>query len=376
MISRTGDSACGCASRSERVDSEGTLNRTPLRRTSVAGPLDLCPQFSSLTCNTQKFRRATRNGAMIMFTPSRTGWALVPGALALLLLGLAGMNGCGQKGTAPGACQVNGDCAAGSACVAGECKTGACISDADCADAGEVCLHEFCSPADGGTAADAGSTGPCTLDSECGAGALCIAGECIAQDAGTGIGCSTSADCPANESCVDAQCTVTGGGTGGCSSATDCANNATGTACVNGSCGCTSPSDCLSPSDSCVAGQCTGGGNTDAGTIGGGGTGGGGIGGTCTSDNDCVGNPTSPVCDTSAGQCVPCTSAENKCPNGQSCVTDTCVAGGGGGLGGGGSSGGGGGGGGGGTCLPLSGLCSVVCGVLGGMCDASGNCCI
>jgi hypothetical protein len=306
------------------------------------------------------------------YKSARLTWTAVPVALSLALIGLVSTNGCGQKSTAPGGCEVNGDCPAGDRCVDGECKSGACSTDADCADGGGVCTNESCTLPDAG--ADAGIPQSCTLDSQCGPGGQCIAGECITQDAGTGIGCTTNADCPGNETCVNAQCIVSGGGTSGCASATDCATNPNGTACLSGTCGCTTPSDCPNATDVCVASQCTPGTTgADAGTIGGGG---GGVGGICTSDSDCMGSPTNPVCDMSAGQCVPCTATENACPNGESCVTDTCVAGGGGGgLGGGGGSGGGGGGG--GTCLPLgAGLCSALCGILSGTCDMSGNCCL
>lgn len=47
----------------------------------------------------------------------------------------------------------------------------------------------------------------------------------------------------------------------------------------------------------------------------------------CMSGSDCVGNPGGPACDTSTGQCVPCTVTDDRCAVGQYCTGTTCVSG-------------------------------------------------
>jgi len=48
----------------------------------------------------------------------------------------------------------------------------------------------------------------------------------------------------------------------------------------------------------------------------------------CTSATDCAGNAGGPACDTTTGRCVPCTTADDRCPSGQYCTADNaCAAG-------------------------------------------------
>jgi len=48
----------------------------------------------------------------------------------------------------------------------------------------------------------------------------------------------------------------------------------------------------------------------------------------CTADTDCAGNSAGTVCDTTAGRCVACTPATDRCPTGQYCTADNaCAAG-------------------------------------------------
>jgi hypothetical protein len=60
-------------------------------------------------------------------------------------------------------------------------------------------------------------------------------------------------------------------------------------------------------------------------TTGMGGAGGGETG--CSDSSDCIGNPDGEVCDTSNGECVICTEAEDTCPDGQYCVNEDCEIG-------------------------------------------------
>ncbi len=58
------------------------------------------------------------------------------------------------------------------------------------------------------------------------------------------------------------------------------------------------------------------------------GAGGEGGGSGCNDSGDCLGNADGEVCDTSTGLCVPCTQAEDTCPDGQYCTSQNdCIVG-------------------------------------------------
>lgn len=229
--------------------------------------------------------------------------------LAVLLLSMIGLAGCGSEDTTSSAqsCEFHSDCPLGTSCsfenkciVAdcsncqndtsliclhtedhpeGVCSMPECVSDDDCdTAAGETCNDGECGTGGGNNG------GNCSSDDDCGADETCsLAGQCVPDEGGNT--CSTSADCGAGEYC----------------------DSATGE-CASGDCGV--DADC----DTAAGETC----NTQTHTCEGG------------SSDPCGGCPSGQTCNTQTNQCEsgstdPCGGA---CPSGQHCDTasDTCVA--------------------------------------------------
>jgi Cys-rich repeat protein len=130
----------------------------------------------------------------------------------------------------------------------------------------------------------------CTQNSDCGAGKVCSAGQCVVP---VMANCGTQKVCSRNSDCPSSQC-----------------NNDTG--CCFGVC--TSNADC--PADqNCVLGVCRE------------------LGQSCTSNADCPFR-SAPICDPALGACVECVSGSgadagpqnNQCPAGEYCSNDACIA--------------------------------------------------
>lgn len=130
-----------------------------------------------------------------------------------------------------GACDCDGKLAAGSPC-----------DDAQqCAD-GLVC-----SPDDGTCAAVEG----CAGDVECGAGGVCVDGECRANVAGGP--CEGDASCVAGETCIGSVCTPPGGEGAPCTTADDCIE---GRVCAPDTSTCAADLPCTAPADCGLGAHC------------------------------------------------------------------------------------------------------------------------
>jgi Cys-rich repeat protein len=224
-----------------------------------------------------------------------------------------------QRGTA---CESDGDCAAGQACVAGLCQDVECKLDSDCA-AGERCVDHACR-ADSGCSSDGECpvgeicveqrcTAGCRADSDCADGLLCVPDM---GEHGICADCRSDADCAQAERCVGFECTAA------CESDADCPDGychaqlsvcvecladehcPVGQLCRDNACqsGCRQDADC-SAGQICDQGQCRQG---------------------CRTDADCDGG----TCDPDTWRCVghEC-SADDECQLGQLCIDHRCVTG-------------------------------------------------
>lgn len=205
---------------------------------------------------------------------------------------------------APGeACNTNFECAAGCACVDGQCvETGFCEAAWDCAMGMECEL-------DRATCIPEGSDQGCVTDSECGAGSFCDAmvGQCVPSwGCVTNTDCGPGWECNPNGTCVPVSCASDGDCFEGCACEVD-----TGICQETGFC--TADADCAPWCDAngnCTAMECD-----DAR-------------GTCTF-------PTSqppPPPPASCGGTLTCNQGAPVCPAGETpaiadgCYTGACIA--------------------------------------------------
>jgi len=165
------------------------------------------------------------------------------------------------------------------------------------------------------------ATPPCTKDSECPSGEVCVDGSCVTPTPTPPGFCTDDTDCQPGESCVDNRCvTPTPTPPGFCTDDTDCQP---GESCVDNRCvtptpvvACTDDTDCA-PGEVCVDSQCVTPTPTPTPV------------GFCTDSTDC---PAGEVC--VANRCVTptptrtpvgfCTD-DTDCPAGDVCIDNTCV---------------------------------------------------
>jgi Cys-rich repeat protein len=137
------------------------------------------------------------------------------------------------------ACAVDSDCPGGLVCSSGECEDRQetdggtpyyCTADSDC-PAGFSCQHGECEVAGtddhggadggggngdgggggcgGGYWSRCGRGGPCTADTDCATGLVCLAGQCEdapGADGGSGKPCTTTSDCSHSQTCTNGRC--------------------------------------------------------------------------------------------------------------------------------------------------------------------------
>ena len=218
-------------------------------------------------------------------------------------------------------CQTAADCNDNNACTIDACSdiddTGAgnctntavgqnCCNDADECDAGEVCTNNQCVPAcDSDDDCEAGqvcntTTGQCEDAPECTTGGDCDDGDACTNDVCTDGVCSNpDVTCGAGQVCVDGECV------GECTEDVDCPDDGdacTEVACVDGGC-VTTTTDC-NDDVACTDDSC------DPDT------------GDCVNEDNCVDG----TCDPDTGECTGCT-ADVDCDDDDDCTTDTCVDG-------------------------------------------------
>ncbi len=180
-------------------------------------------------------------------------------ALGALLLFISA---CSGESTSYTPCTDDSTCDQGMICMDGQCQpTPSCASDDDC-QGGRICQQGFC------------VTAECNEDGDCSADQHCEEHKCVE---GAPCNCSTDADCAPDEFCKDdcqcqtkeeTTCTTDGdcaanelcienkcGLAPSCSADLDCP---TGTICESGRCSrpCSQDSDCSSQMQTCVDGHC------------------------------------------------------------------------------------------------------------------------
>ena len=111
-------------------------------------------------------------------------------------------------------CEVNADCGSFEGCLDGMCMPltptdSPCAEDADCPDAGSVCVDSMCwAPEDhGGTGIDPDPDTTCESDADCFEGTSCIDGYCagfVPPDGGGG--CADDSECGEGSICVACFC--------------------------------------------------------------------------------------------------------------------------------------------------------------------------
>lgn len=134
---------------------------------------------------------------------------------SLLLASAAGA----QEPPAPDApCGSNADCGSFEGCLDGFCTAlmptdTSCADDADCPDAGSVCVDGMCwAPEGGGGGVEPQPAQVCEQDADCPEGELCFDGYCSGFDTPTDEGtCADDADCGDGEMCVACFCMPTEG---------------------------------------------------------------------------------------------------------------------------------------------------------------------
>ncbi len=113
------------------------------------------------------------------------------------------------RGNETNECTVDSDCDADEVCVAGECEDengsgndDECAVDTDC-DADEVCIAGECEDSGSGSDDD-----ECVVDADCTDGRTCIDGDCEdLDDSGSDDDeCTSDADCTDGRFCVDGDC--------------------------------------------------------------------------------------------------------------------------------------------------------------------------
>ncbi len=114
------------------------------------------------------------------------------------------------KGNETNECTVDSDCDADEVCIAGECEDengsgndDECTVDTDC-DADELCVAGECEDSD-----DSGNDDDeCVVDADCAEGRFCIDGDCEdLDDSGSDDDeCSSDADCTDGRFCIDGDC--------------------------------------------------------------------------------------------------------------------------------------------------------------------------
>lgn len=191
-------------------------------------------------------------------------------------------------------CRSDGDCLAGSLCMAGQCKP-VCRNIGDCAQ-GERCVNNICQL-------------PCVAHGQCLGGQACVGGFCVA-------GCRASTDCPINQACMNHQCENPCQRQGVCGINALCRviDRTAQCACPEGfmggptaqqgcmrspiRCGSTSP---CPAGTSCQSGRCYP---------------------TCQGGNGCAGGERC-----TGGLCIKVCYSDNNCPAGEVCIDGGCRAG-------------------------------------------------
>jgi Cys-rich repeat protein len=128
------------------------------------------------------------------------------GAAAAIVYGLSRLKTTAP--TKPGPCTSNSDCPGGYVCVSGACvpsspPTG-CTSNSDC-PTGYVCSNGQCVPGTSGPT-------PCTSNSDCPSGYVCVNGACVTSTSGQPptaqalpYGCWVDSECPPGMACAGGQ---------------------------------------------------------------------------------------------------------------------------------------------------------------------------
>jgi Cys-rich repeat protein len=105
-------------------------------------------------------------------------------------------------------CESNADCGSFEGCLEGTCVAlaptdASCSADADCPDAGSVCVDGMCwAPEGGGTGIDPQPEQVCEQDADCPEGELCFDGYCSGFDTPPDdSGCAEDADCGEGGAC-------------------------------------------------------------------------------------------------------------------------------------------------------------------------------
>jgi hypothetical protein len=183
---------------------------------------------------------------------------------------------CAGATCASASCAADAACAVSALCNGATCSTEACQVDTDCTAAGSTCRGATCSASSCnvdtdcpvGTCSGATCTPPasCSANSDCGTGLgarcrnrVCSASACTSSaDCGVGSICGgscVSPTCTQNSDCASGICS---GGICGCTTSENCGGSQTCVGAQTGVCGraCAQNSDCAP--DLCVAGQCGG----------------------------------------------------------------------------------------------------------------------
>lgn len=217
-------------------------------------------------------------------------------------------------------CTFDSDCAGGRLCVQGFCA--ACHGDAECKP-GYLCRALDCVLACGvnsdcaaGEVCNSGACGPCASSASCTGGLVCVSGACVV--------CGSSADCPAGQIC----------GPTGCGPCGDTSQCPVGEVCAAGACGpCSSLAPCPSgqvcDQGACAVGTCATASDCQSG---------GSYSGQVCVDHGCTSCTTAltdggfaacapgTLCDGASGLCVPgnC-SVDTDCAGTAACVNHLCT---------------------------------------------------
>jgi len=136
-------------------------------------------------------------------------------AVAIFVLLLGVVAGCGSKSKKPGSCKADKDCKNGQVCDNNKCVE--CKTDAQCPK-GKKCSANACvaptgckadSECPNGQVCQAGKCKPCAVDADC-PGGVCQAGQCTKAKP-----CKKDEDCADDEDCVNGFCKKAGQSTGG-----------------------------------------------------------------------------------------------------------------------------------------------------------------
>ena len=143
---------------------------------------------------------------MPLSSNAKVGIGAGVGILGGALIGLALLRSRVPTSPAPTPCTSNSQCPSGYICVSGSCvpqgtPPASCTSNSDC-PTGYVCVNGQCVP---------GSSGPtpCTSNSNCPSGYVCVNGQCVVGSSSpppttttAPVGCLVDAQCPTGMTCV------------------------------------------------------------------------------------------------------------------------------------------------------------------------------